>query len=245
MSRSQLLSIAILLIFANLVGCAIQPSSQPASETYSHTPYQQQGDIVDKVVINKPFEQTWNDLVRNLAENFFSIDQIDKESRFISINASQDAGGIGRNQDWWLNYASCGTSERKIIFEGNEQTFTYATIGSEPYSTAFSNTYHYWDEVRPRVDAEIKMNIYLSPIDATHTEMSVNARYKFVRYLNGKRYTRRNSGQYLFESNIVDNRGTLITFTSQNPGQHPSAVIPPIMCYSSGEFESAVIKLAQ
>lgn len=239
--QCQLIAIAAGLLIM-LTGCI---SAKPASELYSHTPYQPQGEVMDKVVINKPFERAWNDLVKNLAENFFSVDQIDKESRFISINASQDAGGIGRNRDWWLDYASCGTSERQILFKKDTSTYTYETLGTKPYNTVYSDRWHYWDEVTPRVDAEIKMNIYLSPIDDTHTEMSVNARYKFIRYLSGQRYTQRNSGQYLFENNFNNSQGSMITFTSQSPGRHPADQTPPIMCHSTGEFEKTVINLAK
>ena len=238
--KTLTLLMIVTVFFGGLVGCA-----SPAIETYTHTPYQGKGPIVDKVVVNKPFEQAWNDLVRNLAANFFAVDQIDKESRFISINASQDAGGIGRNQDWWLAYASCGTSERKILYKNKERVFTYSTIGTEPYETAYTDQWIYWDEVQPRVTAEIKMNIYMSPLNSNQTEMSVNARYKFVRTLHGDRYTQRNSGEYLFNNKFSDNVGSTITFTTRDPGIHPADVTPPIKCYSTGNFEDAVINLVR
>lgn len=232
---------------AMLFGCASKPARIPPAtvETYAHTPYVPVAPIVDKVVLNKPFDQAWNELVANLAANFFAVDQIDKESRFISINASQDAGGIGRNRDWWLAYASCGASERRFVYDGREYVYTYPTIGADPYSTVYGDNVQFWAEARPRVEAEIKMNIYLSPLDANRTEMSVNARYKFARYIDQDIYTYRNNGQYLLKQQVDDRSGSVITFTTRNAGQHPSDQTPPIICYATGRFESAVTGLVQ
>lgn len=245
--KKIMLSLIVGLSAAALFGCASEPDRIPraTAETYTHTPHVPAAPIVDKVVLKKPFDVAWNELVKNLAANFFAVDQIDKESRFISINASQDAGGVGRNRDWWLKYASCGTSERRFTYDGRDYAYTYATVGTEPYSTVYGDYMQNWAEVRPRVDAEIKMNIYLSPLDSGRTEMSVNARYKFARYVDQEIYTYRNNGQYLLDSKYTDRSGSIITFTTRNAGQHPTDRIPPIMCFATGAFESAVIDLVQ
>ncbi|HNP36758.1 MAG TPA: hypothetical protein PKK10_12975 [Woeseiaceae bacterium] len=239
-------AILILLVAAAgavSAGCATKPVA--TVESYTHTPYVPAAPIVDKVVLNKRFDQAWNELVENLAANFFAVDQIDKESRFISINASQDAGGIGRDRNWWLAYASCGESERRFAYDGREYSYAYPTLGADTYNTVYGDHVQFWAEVRPRVEAEIKMNIYLSPLDAGRTEMSVNARYKFTRYVDQDIYTYRNNGQYLFAQTVDDRSGSAITFTTRNAGQHPSDQTPPIMCYATGRFESAVIDLVQ
>lgn len=229
-----------ILFLISLLGCA----SAPAVHEYSHKPYEPEGEIPEKVIIKKPFEQAWNHLIKELATNFFSVRQIDKASRFVSIDASQDAGGIGRGNDWWLKYATCGTSKRHISYDNKEYGYVYDPISTNPYQVAFKNHYRYWDEIAPHISPRINMNIYMSPIDENTTEMSVNARYSFTKSGSVKRYSYRQNGNYLFEVNTSLGAVT-VAFTSQKPGIFPADVTPPIYCYSKGELEKSVIELVK
>ncbi len=223
-----------------LLGCA----SAPAVQEYNHRPYEPQGEIPQKVIINKPFEEAWNHLVKALATNFFSVVQIDKASRFISIDASQDVGGIGRGTDWWLQYATCGTSTRRITYNKKENGFVYDPISTIKYEAAYKSGYTYWDVISPKVNAKINMNIYMSPIDENTTEISVNARYNFTKSASVKQYSYRRSGEYLFEKNY-HMPALSVSFTSQTPGKYPADITPPIYCYSKGELEKSVIDLVK
>ncbi len=241
-NQANMLTALLVLL---LVGCARTPISiPPAVEVYQHTPYNPISEIPEKVVINKPFEDAWNNLVEKLAVNFFSVEQIDKSSHFISIEAGRDVSR-GAGEGWWLQYVSCGSSSRTITHNGITSVFAYETIGDKSYTTVFeTDDGYYWDNFKVSVSPRIRMNIYMSPINDNQTEMSVNARYEIARTLWGKQYSRRNSGQYFFKLNIP-RRTFSVALTSRKPGQHPARVKPPIMCYSTGKFESAVLKLAQ
>jgi len=241
-NQANMLTALLVLL---LVGCATRTPIPPAVEVYQHTPYNPISGIPEKVVINKPFEDAWNNLVEKLAVNFFSVEQIDKSSRFISIKAGRDVSR-GAGEGWWLQYVSCGSSSRTITYKRKTSVYAYETIGDKSFTTVFKadDGYHYWHNIKVSVSPRIKMNIYMSPINDNQTEMSVNARYEIARTIWGKQYSLRRNDQYLFELNIP--RHTIsVALTSRKPGQHPADVKPPIMCYSTGKFESAVLKLAQ
>lgn len=229
-----------MVFLLSILGCG----SAPAIQEYSHRPYEPQGKIPEKVVINKPFEQAWNHLIKELSTNFFNVVQIDKASRFVSIDASQDVGGIGRGNDWWLKYATCGTSARRITYNKKEQGYVYDPISTIAYEAAYQSGYKYWDVIAPKVSARINMNIYMSPINENTTEMSVNARYNFTKSASVKQYTYRRSGEYLFKRN-THMPAIQVAFTSQQPGLFPADITPPIYCYSKGELEKSVIELVK
>lgn len=231
--------LSLLILSITLSGCA-----SPAVERYSHRPYEPMANIPKAIIVNQPFEQTWNLLIKKLSTNFFTVDQIDKASRFVSIDASQDAGGVGRESDWWLQYASCGKSARRITYDGKERGFVYDPISTTYYETAYRGRYTFWNNIKPSVTAEIKINIYLSPIDNDKTEMTVNARYKFRKSASVKQYSYRRSGEYLhyrdFQLPSVE-----VAFTSLKSGRFPAQVTTPIQCYSTGELEKMVIALVK
>lgn len=69
--------------------------------------------VPNKDLLPKPFEQAWNDLVRNLTVTYFRIHQVSKDSRIINLEfESRDPSRV----------IDCGRVHRTIVYKGTPAT---------------------------------------------------------------------------------------------------------------------------
>lgn len=215
-----------------LAGCATTSVPGPAENIYRHTPAEER-PLQNTAVVAKPFEHAWNDMVRNLTVSFYRINQVAKDSRVINLDLeATDAE----------KYVDCGTSYRAVRFNGLRE-WTYPVASNAYYEFARQDRFNYWYEVTPETRLRGVINIYISPRDAEHTEVSVNVRYEVEKIVRAVVYTQRQDGQYRSDSSDPRELERVHwTFTTTQPSA-PEGDKP--VCRSSGRIESEILDFAR
>jgi len=226
-----MLMLTVLSVLAILGGCA----ASPATQIYHHT-LAKERKIENTVVIDKPFEQAWNDIIKRMTVTQYRINNIEKSSRIINLDFQADTATDVEK------YIDCGASTRVITFKGKPRNFNYALAGTQSYEMVEKNNYFYWYEVSPHVNLTGTVNVYMSPLNAKQTELSVNARYALRRVLSGKYYTQRRDGEYR-ESGDFHWDPIRVTLTTKKPGIY--AEKPFVQCVSTGALEKEFLNYAR
>ena len=175
--------------------------------------------------VSAPFEDTWDKLVRNLSEDFFSINNIEKASRIINVSFSTQNPG---------QFVDCGATQRSYTSpSGTKQSYFYNSEDSTQYKTAAPNGMPVF--VNRKTNLEGRINIYVAP-SGNQTDVSVNARFvlKINLSFQGMNQYEIPVGSPLIETLIVD-------FNTNNPsksdGNSPG-------CASNGALEKRILDAA-
>ena len=182
MDRKKLigiLSVASAALF--LVGCA--------TSNINYTKPTQQ-DIASSEFIGEPFDVIWDRLVKNLASDFFVINNIEKSSRIINVSFSSNKPS---------DYVSCGTSVREFKNARGKNIYTYDPADSARYT--FTNQQgHAFNAVRTsRLNG--RTNIYLAP-EGSGTVVNINSKYVVdvgVQYYNLVNNQNAGSDNFIFD----------------------------------------------
>lgn len=221
----------LLTLLALMGGCA----ANPATEAYQHTPAVAQ-KVDNMIVINKSFEQAWNDMIKRMTVTQYRINNIEKASRIINLEFQADTPADVEK------YIDCGASTRVITYKDKPRKFEYKITDSKPYEAVEHNKYYYWYNVSPHTNMRGTVNVYMSPLGGNQTEVSVNARYVLTREFSGTYYTQRLSGEYLEKGNFHwDPRR--VTLTTMKPGIYKEK--PFVQCVSRGVLEKEFLNYAR
>src|SRR5690606_9856550 len=141
------------------------------------------------------FDKAWDNAVRSLTSTFYTINNIEKNSRIINVS-------FKLNQP--TKYIDCGVSNRVITYKKKPIEFEYETAGNADYSYLWNTNhgYHIWTNANRNSTVSGVANIYFNPISDAETSITVNINYLLKTKLSGKHYSYRNSGEYLFDSNF-------------------------------------------
>lgn len=151
--------LAALILATLLLGCATAPKStldvaKPRRFTVENERY-----------FDLPFDRVWQSLIEDLAKSFFVVNNISKESNFISLSFSTPDP---------QSYVDCGTST--WTYEG--QTYAYPIAGQGFYKTARQageNAYYVYS-IQRDTSLEGRINVYVAP-EGDGTKVSVNVKY--------------------------------------------------------------------
>lgn len=121
--------------------------------------------IINTKLVNKPFDETWDALVKELSSDFFVINNIDKNSRLINLSFTSQ-----RPSD----FVDCGTSSRTLTNARGDQNYIYKTADSSDFFAA--NEIGHVFNVRRVSRLEGRINIYVAPENAG-TNVTVNTKY--------------------------------------------------------------------
>lgn len=173
---------------------------------------------VNQIEINEEFEVVWSRLVKNLASDFFVINNIEKSSNI--INVSFTASDPTR-------YVDCGSSERSFSNMRGDADYSYDPAGSATYT--FTNPQgHVFNANRIGTLSGIA-NIYVSDEGET-TVVNANVKYSV--------------DVKIYYSNVVGNHaGTdnfTVDFSTKNNHTSPDGVI----CTSIGNLEQMILDYA-
>jgi hypothetical protein len=139
--------------------------------------------IENKVIINAPFDETWDKLVSGLSETFYVINNIDKESRLLNVSFSvKDKPSL---------YTDCGITARTFDFVGDIRKFRYEVADSSTYfwhSDTPPNPNIFYVEAFRDTSLSGRSNIYVAPNDENTTTVSVNVRYSHLTKLSWDSY---------------------------------------------------------
>ena len=158
MKKITLMAISSLLIVF-FSGCA--------SSSLNYTPPKQliKNEIVTNKIIYKDYEKAWNELINNLVDNSFIINNLDKESGFINVDYTLNDP---------INYVDCG--EWQGYFKDLKYDEKYQFNGAE--STNYITKYAYSiAKVKSNKNLSGKINILLQKLDDKKQNLKVNIKY--------------------------------------------------------------------
>ncbi|WP_147411169.1 hypothetical protein [Pseudomonas cavernicola] len=148
-------SLSVLLL-TSLAGCA--------TSSYTYAPPKEH-TITKQIIINEDFDAVWDRLVRNLASDFFVINNIEKNSRIINVSFSSTTPS---------SYVDCGITTRKFSNARGDNTYAYNPADSSKY-TLTNDQGALFNAIRTsKLDG--RSNIYLAP-SGTGTLLTVNTKY--------------------------------------------------------------------
>lgn len=124
-----------------LQGCATASYTPPPTAAADPSEY--------TIIVNKPYDVAWQDLINHASSTFFAIDQFEKDSGLMTLEfGASDAA----------RFIDCGEWNDSTGFSGN-----YASHLAQRFNGTLSG----------------KMNILVSPEGDDQSRIRVNARYIF------------------------------------------------------------------
>jgi len=181
--------------------------------------------------VSLSFGEAWDNAVQALSSTFYTINNIEKNSRIINVSFRLSDPA---------KYIDCGISKRVITYNEKANIFEYETAGSNEHDTLWETKegYSIWSEVNRDNSVTGAANIYFTPLSESKTSITININYLLKTKLSGKNYSYRNGGEYLFDSNFSDVIETEITTNrpSMFGGNNPEVV-----CKSNQTLEKQLL----
>ena len=186
--------------------------------------------VGNEVLSGMPFDRTWDRLVERLSQDFFVINNIDKQSRLINISFSSNDPG---------QYIDCGRVARTFKTpSGKKEHYDYAVAGGATYKEGRGFDYNRMHDViahvTNRTNVEGRINIYIAPKGRTNTKVSVNTRYIF---------TVQKRGHIDYGSYSIPITGDLIKVAFNTNEPSDDATIP--VCFSKGVIEEKILSMVK
>ena len=128
--------------------------------------------VDNEITVDMPFEAVWDGLVRELAKNFFVINNIEKSSRIINVSY------LSNHPE---DYIDCGQSIRKTSRGEENREYKYESAGDSRFvlEGGARDYFEYSYEINRKTDLDGRINIYVAPTTETSTVVSVNTIYVF------------------------------------------------------------------
>lgn len=149
--------IIVFIAIGVLTGCATSTSNYipPVSEKFQNSR-----------TIDRPFDDVWDRLVKELSSDFFVINNIDKASRLINISFSASRPS---------EYVNCGRTTRAFSNLRGKQDVDYDTADSANFAMATGREGVFYNVARTtKLDGRV--NIYVAP-ETGGTNVTVNSKY--------------------------------------------------------------------
>jgi len=195
--------------------------------------------VKNETVVNKPFEDVWNGLVKRLAKSFFIINNIEKASRLINVSYSTDSPE---------EYIDCGNTTRTFTHGDDNLEFHYEVAADSFYKYAtgdpsknewLTGEPHFVGYVERSTNLEGRINIYIAPKEQK-TDVAVNTRYILTITTSGQ-ITRENVYGNVVESNALTPSSSVISFNTNQPNKSNEG----ISCFSKGVLEAEILEMAK
>lgn len=237
---SAALTVAVLGIAIMVLGCSRQERRFESTLTYE-PPLSRR--VVVETVVDRPFEATWDALIRRLSESKFRIATLEKASRFVDVQLelSSDAVATANRP---ARYVDCGQTTRTLKTHLDEEFYVYEVAASSYHreSRPIPDGFRVSDVDR-RVGLEAQASLYLEPEGETRTRVMVNARYALTIEIAGSAVDHPTS-PFRGPSEPIGfgPRTESIRFTSFKLGRDKRS--EALSCRVTGEFEHALIALA-
>ena len=121
------LTITATVLTLSITGCATQ-----GVNSYKYTP-PATSQVNNEVVVQEPYSQVWDKLVKEISKSFYVINNIDKESRIINISFSTNKP---------TDFIDCGNTNRKYTQGNKVEAYDYDTGGSAQFKAAGDKQLH-------------------------------------------------------------------------------------------------------
>jgi hypothetical protein len=228
--------IFVVAIFLSMIGCATPGRSgytlqKPSSYT-----------VKNEKTVNRPFNEVWDELVRDLAKSFFVINNIDKASRIINVSF---------NSETPEKFIDCGRTQRTYSRGKENEEYAYEIAASSSFKMAFAaGPYKNLPGTRfanRRTSLDGRMNIYVAPVDGG-TQISANARYIFTVNVSGSYVIENVYGTPIERGNLPYIPPSTCSFNTNQPntcvwgtGQDTR----PVTCQSKGVLENEILNFVK
>lgn len=207
---TKLKTLATLLLAVLISGCGAT-----SNITYVEPPV---NSINTSLSIDDSKDEVWARLVKNLSENFFIINNLEKDSGLINVSFSSSTP---------KDYMTCGESTRLFKNLRGEITYKYDPVESTAYSTTSGPSAF---NIKRNSNLDGRANVYVSDT-GSKTNVSVNVVYVANVTINAFDFV---TGELRESVNHKFNATSKTPFVDQN-----------IKCVSNGKIESMLINLAQ
>ena len=206
-----------------VVVCAAVVTGGCATSTLMYTEPFLEKNPTSKTV-NVPFDQFWDRYVADLAQTFFVINNISKESRIINVSFSANKPS---------EFVDCGISSQtwKGALYTPDGKLTYKTADSATYYEHHPGSSVHW-RINRKTNLEGRFNVYLAP-EGSNTVVQVKSRYIWEVRLNGA--LQAPAGGFFPDGTIT------VMFDSNSRGSSDDE--EPVYCVSTGKLERELLAL--
>lgn len=229
------------LVFLCSLPCLLAACASPGT---SSTKYQSPAEvktIPTERVVNKPFSDVWDILVRDLAKSFFVINNIDKASRIVNVSFSSSQPS---------EYVDCGQSTRTFEYNEEFKKYEYLVANSSTFKVAGSwgpyNNLPTVSHISRRTSLEGRANIYVAPKEDSVTLVTANVRYILSMIHSGTMELSNAYGNVVQHQNLPEKVYTPISFNTNQTGE--GEIVPPsterVLCRSKGILEAQLLDMA-
>ena len=178
------------------------------------------GAVDNQVSINGSFDSVWDRLVKNLASDFFVINNIEKTSRIINVSFSSNTPP---------EFISCGVSSREFSNARGTQKYEYDPASSTQYTFTDKGGLVFNAVRAARLNG--RANVYVAPSDDGNTLVSVNTKYVVD-------VTQSFTNVY---GQPVGNQNFTFDFSTKQPQVTPDGVT----CVTKGNLEQMILDYAK
>lgn len=207
-----------------ILGFALLGLSGCVTSTISYSPPVGH-DVEAKRTFNEPFNRVWDRTVKNLASDFFVINNVEKESRIINVSFSASQPS---------RFVDCGTTNRTFENAQGKQYYMYKSADSTQYT--WSHDIHAWNAYRT-TNLNGRANIYVSEDAPKKTTIMANVKY----ILDVKIQNNHFNGRQSF------NQSQSYDFSTKQPYeelmQTPDQSFD-FVCETNGKLEKKILNLA-
>jgi hypothetical protein len=193
--------------------------------------------IVNEGIIQKPYSQVWDGLVKEISKSFYVINNIDKESRIINLSFSTNSPA---------DFVDCGKSHRTYTQYDKVEVFDYEVAGPSKYKAAGQQQPHpAWASyaiISREPYLEGRANIYIAPDekDKNNTVVTINTRYIWASKTKGQIFNENVRGSVVSIGNVPESASN-ITFNTNAKGELEESNGTKLICVSKGKLESEIL----
>ena len=167
-----------------------------------------------EATVQAPFDDVWDRLVKNLAQDFFVINNIEKQSRIINVSFSASRPS---------EYVDCGFTRRTFENARGKANYNYNTADSAQYTAMEgARLFNYTRST----SLSGRSNVYVEPT-GEGTKVSVNTKYVLTLTLSALDASNRPAGS----------RTDSIDFTTRQR----STANAQFYCVSKGNLEERIL----
>lgn len=239
-SRMRIAFLPTAMISFLMMGCG---GSDREIESTARYELPMEHRIVVETVVDLPFEQAWDDLIRRLSESSFRVSTLEKVSRFVAVELLRSSD-LAASANRPARYVDCGRTVRTFSDGDTPEQFDYDVAKSSHHREASVVEGGYRvSEVDRRVELAARTALYLQPEGQRRTRITLKTSYEVKIQVSGNaRFVPVDSGEADGPRETFGPRAESIRFTTFQPGQDQRR--GGLTCRATGDLEHALIALA-
>ncbi len=220
------------------IGCVLLSACGTAASSSLSVIAPRESSVENEITVNRAFDDAWGDLVAGVSQGFFVIDNIEKDSRLLSVSFASDQPE---------SYVDCGRSERTdgrgdelrsysyLVAESSEYALVQEVDGYPGYSVTYS--------IRRETNLDGRASIDVARSTDGTTGVAVNVRYNLGVNVTAF-YEVRDELGVVVDFGDAPSEGTTHSFRTNQPNQANWGTVDDpsmISCRSTGRLENEIL----